>query len=80
MNFTYNLGKSVIVERFIRTLKGKIYRQIATNASNSYRANLDELDESYDKNENHSFNKKLINGDCFALTEKLESHNNKLLK
>ena len=61
MYFTYNLGKSVIVERFIRTLKGKIYRQIATN-------------------ENHSFNKKLINGDCFALTEKLESHNNKLLK
>ena len=31
MYFIYNLGKSVIVERFIRTLKGKIYRQIATN-------------------------------------------------
>ena len=25
--FTYNEGKSVIAERFIKTLKGKIYKQ-----------------------------------------------------
>ena len=36
MYSTYNEGKSVIAERFIKTLKSKIYKKITTNDSKSY--------------------------------------------
>ena len=31
MNSTHNEGKSVIPEKFIKTLKGKIYKRMAAN-------------------------------------------------
>ena len=31
MYSTYNKGKSVVAERFIRTLKGKIYKKMTAN-------------------------------------------------
>ena len=33
---THNKSKSLVSERFIKTLKGKIYRQITANDSKSY--------------------------------------------
>ena len=33
---THNEGKSVITERFMKTLKAKIYKKITTNDSKSY--------------------------------------------
>ena len=36
MYFTYNEGKSVIAERFIKTLNAKIYTKVTTNNSKSY--------------------------------------------
>ena len=36
MYSTHNEGKSVIAERFIETLKGKIYKIMTANESKSY--------------------------------------------
>ena len=36
MYSTYNEGKSVVAERFIRTLKNKIYRHMTTISKNVY--------------------------------------------
>ena len=33
---TYNKGKSVVAERFIRTLKNKIYKHITALTENDY--------------------------------------------
>ena len=36
MYSTYNEGKSVVAERFIRTLKNKIYKRMTANSKNVY--------------------------------------------
>ena len=43
MYSTYNEGKSVIAERFIRTLKNKIYKHMATISKNVYFDVLDDI-------------------------------------
>ena len=43
MYSTHNEGKSVIAERFIKTLKAKIYKKITTNDSKSYFPYLNKL-------------------------------------
>ena len=43
MYSTYNEGKTVIVERFIRTLKYKIYKKETANESKSYLSYLNTL-------------------------------------
>ena len=42
MYLTQNSGKSVIAERFIRTLNNKIYKHMAAVSKNVY---IDELDD-----------------------------------
>ena len=42
MHSTHNEGKSVVAERFIRTLKTKIYKYITSTSKNEY---IDKLDE-----------------------------------
>ena len=46
MYSTHNEGKLVIAERFIRTLKDKIYKYIASISKNIY---IDKLDDIVDK-------------------------------
>ena len=41
MYSTYNEGKSVVAERFIRTLKNKIYKHMTAVSKNVY---IDKLD------------------------------------
>ena len=36
MHSTHNEGKSVVAERFIRTLKNKIYKHMTTNSRSVY--------------------------------------------
>ena len=60
-------GKSVIAERFIKTLKAKIYKNMAANNSKS---NLSYLNKLVD----HSINKKPINTDYSVSTEKIETN------
>ena len=64
MNFTHNESKSVIAERFIKTLKSKIYKWVTANDSKSYLSYLlDNLVDQYNNSYYHSINKKPINAD-----------------
>ena len=47
MNSTHNEGKSVIAERFIRTLKNKIYKYITSVSKNVFIDKLDDIGNKY---------------------------------
>ena len=61
MYSTYNEDKSVIAERFIKTLKSKIYKKMEANDSKSYLPYLNKLVDQYNNTYHHSINKKPIN-------------------
>ena len=47
MYSTYNQGKSVVAERFIRTLKNKIFKHMTTTSKNVYINVLDHIVNKY---------------------------------
>ena len=47
MYSAHNEGKFVVVERFIRTLKGKIYKYMASVSKNLYNDKLDDIANEY---------------------------------
>ena len=47
MYSTYNEGKSVVAERFIRTLKSKIYKHMTSISKNVYIDKLDDIVNEY---------------------------------
>ena len=47
MYSTHNEGKSVVAERFIRTLKSKIYKYMTSISKNVYTAKLDDIVDEY---------------------------------
>ena len=47
MHSTYNKGKSVAAERFIRTLKNKIFKHMAAVSKNVYFDVLDAIVDKY---------------------------------
>ena len=47
MYLTHNEGKSVVAERFIRTLKIKIYKYMASISKNVYTDKLDDTVNEY---------------------------------
>ena len=53
MYSTYNEGKSVVAERFIRTLKNKLYKHMTANSKNVYYDVLDNAVNEYN-NTKHS--------------------------
>ena len=53
MYSTFNEGKSVVAERFIRTLKNKLYKHVTATGKNVYYDLLDDLVNKYN-NPNHS--------------------------
>ena len=53
MYSTYNEGKSVVAERFIRTLKNKLYQHMMSNGKNVYYDVLDDVVNEYN-NTKHS--------------------------
>ena len=53
MYSTYNEGKSIVVERFIRTLKNKLYKHMAATGKNVYYNVLDDAVSEYN-NTKHS--------------------------
>ena len=71
---TYNEGKSVITERFIKTLKAKIYKKTTANDSKTYLSYLNKMIDQYNNTYHHSINKKPINADYSALTEPNETN------
>ena len=53
MYSTHNEGKSVVAERFIRTIKNKIYKYMTTISKNVYIDKLDDIVHKYN-NEKHT--------------------------
>ena len=53
MYSAHNEGKSVIAERFIRTLKTKIYKYMIAISKNVYTDKLDDLVKEYNNNTYH---------------------------
>ena len=53
MYSTYNEGKSVVAERFIRTLKNKLYKHMTATGKNVYYNVLDDIVNKYN-NTKHS--------------------------
>ena len=79
MHSTHNEGKSIVAERFIRTLKGKIYKKMIANDSKSYIGYLNKLVFKYNHTYHLFIGKKPIDADYSALTEQIEP-NHKALK
>ena len=53
MYSTYNEGKSVVAERFIRTIKNKIYKHMTSISRNVYIDELHDIVHKYN-NKKHS--------------------------
>ena len=47
MYWTYNEGKTVVAERFIRTLKNKLYKHMTVTNKNVYYGVLDDVVNKY---------------------------------
>ena len=57
MHSTHSKGKSVIAERFIKTLKCKVYKKMTVNDSKSYLSYFNKLVDQYNNVYHHSINK-----------------------
>ena len=60
MYSTYNKGKSVVAERFIRTLKNKLYKHMTATGQNVYYDVLDDVVNKYNNTEHSTIKIKPI--------------------
>ena len=60
MYSTYNEGKSVVAERFIRTLKNKIFKHLTAISKNVYFNALDDIVDKYNNTVHKSIKMKPI--------------------
>ena len=60
MYSTYNEGKSVVAERFIRTLKNKLYEHMTATGKNVYYDVLDNIVNEYNNTKHNTIKMKLI--------------------
>ena len=60
MYSTYNEGKSVVVERFIRTLKNKLYKHMTATGKNIYYDVLDDIANEYNNTKRSTIKMKPI--------------------
>ena len=74
MYSTHNEGKSVVAERFIRTLKGKIYEKMTANDRKFYHNYLNKLANEYNNTYYCSTGKKPINADYAAFFKEIETN------
>ena len=56
MYFSHNKGKSVITERFMKTLKAKIYKELTPNNSKPYLSYSNKLVHQY----NNIYHKSIV--------------------
>ena len=68
MYSTYNEGKSVVAERFIKTLKNKIYKHMTSISKNVYFDVLDDIVDKYNNTYHKTIKMKPIDvkNDSFA--------------
>ena len=72
MPSTYNEGELVIIERFLKTLRGNIYKKMAAKNRKSYFAYFNKLVDQYNNTYYHSIGRKCIIVSYSALNEKIE--------
>ena len=60
MYSTFNEGKSVVAERFIRTLKNKLYKHMTATGKNVYYDVLDDIVNEYNNTKHNIIKMKLI--------------------
>ena len=58
MYSTYNEGKSVVAERFIRTLKNKLYKHMTATGKNVYYDVLDDAVNEYNNTKHNTIKMK----------------------
>ena len=59
--FNKNEGKSVVVERFIRTVKNKIFKYMTSISKNVYIDKLDDIVSKYNNTYHNTIKMKLVN-------------------
>ena len=80
MYSTYNEGKSVVAERFIRTLKNKIFKHMTAVSKNIYFDVLDDIVNEYNNKTVHrTIKKKPIEVTSNSYAEYNEDSNKKIL-
>ena len=72
MYSTNNEGKSVVAERFIKTLKNKIYKHMTTIGKNVYFNNLDDTVKDYNNTIQNSIKMKPKDVKDDSFIEKIE--------
>ena len=77
MYLTYNKGKSVVAERFIRTLKNKIFKHMAAVSKNVYFDVLDNIVNKYNNTVHTSIKMKPIDVTSGLYAEYNEDSNEK---
>ena len=69
MYSTYNEGKSVVAERFVKTLKTKIYKHMAAVSKNVYFDVLDNIVDEYNNTYHKTTKMKPIDVKCDTYAE-----------
>ena len=77
MHSTYNEGKSVVAERFIRTLKNKIFKHMTAISKNVYFDVLDDIVNKYNNTVHRTIKMKPIDVTSDSYAEYNEDSNEK---
>ena len=77
MHSTYNEGKSVAAERFIRTLKNKLYKHMTATGKNVYYDVLDDVVNKYNNTKHSTIKMKPIDVGDNNKRVYIDGHNEK---
>ena len=77
MYSTYNEGKSVVAERFIRTLKNKLYKHMKATGKNVYYDVLDDVVNKYNNTKHRNIKMKPIDVGDNNKRVYIDEHNEK---
>ena len=78
MYSTYNEGKSVVAERFIRTLKNKLYKHTTATGKNVYYDVLNDVVNKYNNTKHSTIKMKPIDVGDTAKSSSLERNNKRV--
>ena len=80
MYSTYNEGKSVVAERFIRTLKNKVFKHMTAISKNVYFDVLDDIVDKYNNTVHKTIKMKPMDVTVDSYAEYIENSIKKVLK
>ena len=78
MYLIHNKRKSVVAERFIRTLKTKIYKYMTSISKNVYIDKLDDIVNEYNNTYHKTIKMKLVDAKDNTYTDSMELHSTEL--